>query len=71
MYNPSLLNLVVDEQNRRIREQHLIAQAYNQAERKPVNPFGWIRSLLPGRSRKQSDRFTPAGEISRQGEAPC
>jgi hypothetical protein len=53
MYTHSAINLVVNEQNRRIRETQRIAQAYNQAEQNSLNLFGRIRSLLAGRSRNQ------------------
>jgi hypothetical protein len=70
MYNPVILNFVVDEQNRRIREQHRIAQSLNSVERKPSNRFGWIRSMFGGFSRKQSEHTT-TGEFSSSIKAQC
>lgn len=69
MYNPGMIDKVSDEQNRRIREQQSIAQAWNQVERKPRNLFGWIRSIFAGLSRKKSKESMPVGEINRKLEA--
>lgn len=68
MYNPGMIDKVSDEQNRRIREQQSIAQAWNQVERKPRNLFGWMRSIFASLSRKKSKESMPVGEISQRFE---
>ena len=65
-----MMDKVSAEQNRRIREQQAIAQAWNQVEHKPLNLFGWIRSIFAGFSRKKNERFLPGNDISRVAEAP-
>jgi hypothetical protein len=69
MYNPGMIDKVSDEQNRRIREQQSIAQAWNQVERKPRNLFGWIRSIFAGFSRKKIEKSMQVGEIGQTFEA--
>ncbi|MEJ2598619.1 MAG: hypothetical protein P8Z00_09820 [Anaerolineales bacterium] len=69
MYNPGMMDKVSDEQNRRIREQQAIAQAWNQVERKPLNLFGWLGSVFALFSRKKNERFLPGSDISRVAEA--
>lgn len=69
MYNPVIMDKMSAEQNRRIREQQSIAQAWNQVERKPLNLLRWLRSIFAGFSRKQKPQFGPAGDISQLAEA--
>ena len=69
MYTPVIIYKLSAEQNRRIREQQSIAQSWNQVERKPLNLFGWIRSICAGFSRKQCRHFVPADNISPVAEA--
>jgi hypothetical protein len=68
MYTHGSINLVVNEQNRRIREAQMIAQAYNQAKQNPMNLFGRLRSLLFGRDRKQD---TPIQSELELDTKPC
>lgn len=68
MYTHGSINLVVNEQNRRIREAQTIAQAYNQAEQNPLNLFGRIRSLFTGRAREKDAPIQSGLELDTK---PC
>lgn len=68
MYTHGSINLVANEQNRRIHEAQKIAQAYNQAEQNSMNLFSRIRSLFTGRARKQDTPIQPELELDTK---PC